>query len=107
EALQHTRRPELERRTRGRQRRATEPGEELVMEAVSEDGLKVARLDPEPSPWRALTRATAAVSALGSIYNPNPDDPNEPHGPGTPVIRDIATALAVFQISFLIADGAA
>jgi hypothetical protein len=36
------------------------------------------------------------VSVLNGLLgsNPNPDDPNEPHGPGTPVVRTAAVFVA-------------
>lgn len=46
----------------------------------------------------------AALTALGSILFPNPDDPEEPHGPGAPVVHDMAVLLAMHRFASTIRD---
>jgi hypothetical protein len=58
--------------------------------------------EPTPEPWRSASTSTpvsvvyVGVSPFVRVtdpspqpwqLNPNPEDPGEPHGPGTPVIR--------------------
>lgn len=39
------------------------------------------------------------ASLIGSLANPNPDDDSEPHGPGAPVIRNVAQLRAVARMT--------
>jgi hypothetical protein len=77
-----------------------------MTQAIAEDLVGVSLADPPPHPWLQRSFQEAVIGAITSVF-PNPDDPNEPLGPGAPHIRELVAAVAVLQMSTLIADAPA